>query len=140
MPKPNIGIIGGGIGGVATAVALNQAGINAAVYERAPEIREASAGMMLWPNATRVLRGWGLLDYILERSGSSTHFLVRSSNGAILMNIALGTFDVPAITVRRSDLLGALLFALPPNRIRLGQKLTRLEQSHSKVRISFESE
>jgi len=139
MPKPNIGIVGGGIGGVATAVALNQVGIEAAVYERAPQIREAGAGMMLWPNATRVLRGWGLLDYLLERCGSSTHFLVRSSKGSILMNIALGSFDVPAITVRRSDLLAALLSALPPNRIRLGQKLNRLKQSRNKVKISFAS-
>ena len=139
MPKPNIGIVGGGIGGVAAAVALNQVGVEAAVYERAPQIREAGAGMMLWPNATRVLRAWGLLDCLLERCGSSTHFLVRSSKGTILMNIALGSFDVPAITVRRSDLLGALLSALPPNRIRLGQKLSRLEQSRNRVKISFES-
>jgi 2-polyprenyl-6-methoxyphenol hydroxylase-like FAD-dependent oxidoreductase len=95
--------------------------------------------MMLWPNATRVLRSWGLLDCLLERSGSSTHFLVRSSKGTILMNIALGSFDVPALTVRRSELLAVLLSALPPDRIRLGQKLNRLEHSRNKVRLSFES-
>ena len=139
MPKPSVGIVGGGIGGVAAAVALHQAGFEAIVYERAPQIREAGAGMMLWPNATRVLRGWGLLDYLSERSGSSTHFLVRSSKGTILMDIALGSFDVPAITVRRPDLLDALLSALPRNRIRLAQKLTHLEQAQDKVNISFES-
>ena len=138
MPKANIGIVGGGIGGVAAAVALHQAGIDAVVYERAPQLREVGAGMMLWPNATRVLRGLGLLGDVLARSASSTHFLVRASSGAVLMNIALGKFDVPAICMRRSDLLTVLLAALPAGCIRLGQKLNKLEQSRDKVSISFE--
>jgi 2-polyprenyl-6-methoxyphenol hydroxylase-like FAD-dependent oxidoreductase len=138
MPKANIGIVGGGIGGVATAVALHQAGIDAVVYERAPRLREVGAGMMLWPNATRVLRTFGLLEDVLARSGSSTHFLVRASSGAVLMNIALGEFDVPAICMRRSDLLGVLLAKLPPGSIRLGHTLSKLEQARDKVRISFE--
>ena len=138
MPKANIGIVGGGIGGVAAAVALHQVGIDAVVYERAPQLREVGAGMMLWPNATRVLWGLGLLEDVLARSGSSTHFLVRASSGAVLMNIALGKFDVPAICMRRSDLLTLLLAALPPGCIRLGHKVNRLEQSRDRVRISFE--
>jgi 2-polyprenyl-6-methoxyphenol hydroxylase-like FAD-dependent oxidoreductase len=138
MPKANIGIVGGGIGGVAAAVALQQAGLDATVYERAPQLREVGAGMMLWPNATRVLRGLGLLEHVLARSGSSTHFLVRASSGAVLMNIALGKLDVPAICMRRSDLLAVLLAALPAGSIRLGHKLNHLEQSRDKVRLSFE--
>src|SRR5579862_8788633 len=93
----NVGIIGGGIGGVAAAVALHQAGIEATVYERAPELREAGAGLMLWPNATRVLKELGLLERIAEVSGPNRNFLVRSSRGRILMDIALGQFDVPAL-------------------------------------------
>ena len=49
--KLNIAIVGGGIGGVATAVALHRAGIHATVYERASQLREVGAGLMLWPNA-----------------------------------------------------------------------------------------
>lgn len=133
----NIGIIGGGIGGVAAAVALNQTGINAVVYERAPELREAGVGMMLWPNATRVLRELGLLERIIERSGPNTHFLVRVDSGEILMNIALGDFDVPALCVRRADLLAVLIDALPHQCIRLGSELEHLEQVGDKVRIRF---
>jgi 2-polyprenyl-6-methoxyphenol hydroxylase-like FAD-dependent oxidoreductase len=138
LRKANIGIVGGGIGGVALALALQQAGIDAVVYERATEIREVGAGMMLWPNATRVLGRFGVLGQVLARSGSSTHFLVRARNGAILMSIALGDFEVPAICIRRSDLLAALLSALPRERIRLGHRLTKLEQTKNKVRVSFE--
>src|ERR1700692_3347272 len=97
MPKANIGIVGGGIGGVASAVALHQVGIDAIVYERAPQLREVGAGMMLWPNATRVLRDLGLLENVLAHSGPNSHFLVRASGGKIMMDIALGEFDVPAV-------------------------------------------
>ena len=137
--KINVGIVGGGIGGIATAVALQQAGIDAVVYERASEHREFGAGMMLWPNATRVLRGFGLLEDILARSGSSTHFLVRASSGTVLMDIALGKFEVPAICMRRSDLLNILLSAVSPNCVQLGHKLSKLEQSKDRVRLTFES-
>src|SRR5258708_34094156 len=117
----NVGIVGGGIGGVATAVVLEKLGIHATVYERAPQLKEAGAGMMLWPNATRILKSLGLLDEVVARSGATTHFLVRTSCGRILMNIALGQFDVPAVCKRRSALLAALLTALPPERKRLGR-------------------
>jgi 2-polyprenyl-6-methoxyphenol hydroxylase-like FAD-dependent oxidoreductase len=137
MAKTNIGIVGGGIGGIAAAVALHQGGIDAVVYERASQLREVGAGMMLWPNATRVLRGLGLLKDVLAHSGPTTHFLVRASNGAVLMNIALGKFDVPAVCMRRSDLLAALLDALPAGCVRLGRELNGLEQSRDSVRLSF---
>jgi 2-polyprenyl-6-methoxyphenol hydroxylase-like FAD-dependent oxidoreductase len=132
-----VGIIGGGIGGVATAVALHRLGIRATVYERAPRLEEVGAGMMLWPNATRVLKELGLLEDVAARSGSSTHFIVRARSGKVLMNIALGTFDVPALCTRRSDLLSSLLSALPREHVRLGRELTHLEQLKSKVRIHF---
>ena len=74
LHKFNIGIIGGGIGGVAAAVALHRAGIEATVYERATEFREVGAGMMLWPNATRVLKELGLLERVAALSGPKPAF------------------------------------------------------------------
>lgn len=133
----NVGIIGGGIGGVAAGAALHRLGIHATVYERAPQLTEVGAGMMLWPNATRVLKALGLLEDVAARSGPTTHFLVRTSCGKILMNIALGDFDVPAMCTRRSDLLASLLTAVPPERIQLGREFTHLEQTPTGVQVHF---
>jgi 2-polyprenyl-6-methoxyphenol hydroxylase-like FAD-dependent oxidoreductase len=133
----NIGIIGGGIGGIAAAVALHRIGANVSVYERTRELREVGAGMMLWPNATRVLRELGLLEQVVARSGRNTHFLVRKSTGKILMSIALGQFEVPAVCIRRADLLSILLGALPKECLRLGCEFQRLKQLESKVRLYF---
>jgi 2-polyprenyl-6-methoxyphenol hydroxylase-like FAD-dependent oxidoreductase len=137
IDKLNIGIVGGGIGGVAAAVALHRVGIEATVYERAPELREVGAGMMLWPNATRVLRDLGLLEKVVALSGPTRHFLVRGSAGAILMDIALGRFDVPALCTRRADLLDALISALPAERIRLGHDFESFECRKRGVSVHF---
>ncbi len=133
----NIGIIGGGIGGVAAAVALHRAGIDVTVYERAAELREVGVGMMLWPNATRVLKELGVLERVAALSGPNRHFLVRSSAGAILMDIGLGHFDVPALCTRRSDLLDALISALPPRCVRLGHDFEHFERQKSGVGVHF---
>jgi len=59
--KPIRALIGGGgIGGLAAAVALRNVGIDAAVFEKAPQIAEISAGVPLWSNALIVLRRLGL--------------------------------------------------------------------------------
>jgi 2-polyprenyl-6-methoxyphenol hydroxylase-like FAD-dependent oxidoreductase len=137
MGAESIGIVGGGIGGIATAVALHQAGLNAVVYEKAPRLREVGAGMMLWPNATRVLREFGLLEEVVAHSGRNTHFLVRKRNGKILMSIALGNFEVPAVCMRRADLLSILLTALPPECLRLGYEFEHLNQDSGGVRLYF---
>lgn len=122
---------------MAAALALERLGIDAVVYERAPALGEVGAGMMLWPNATRVLKELGVLDRVAESSGPNRHFLVRASRGEVLMNIALGSFDVPALCTRRSDLLDALFSALPAGRVRLGHEFCRFEQTAAGVRARF---
>lgn len=135
--KLSVGVVGGGIGGAAAAVALHKANIDVTVYERAPELREVGAGMMLWPNATRVLRELGLLERVAALSGRNEHFLVRASDGGVLMDIGLGHFDVPALCTRRSDLLDALISALPADRLRLGHEFESFERRKNSVVTQF---
>lgn len=129
MPHPSICIIGGGIGGVATAVALGRFGIAADVYERAPRLAEIGSGLSLWPNATRALREMGLLDEVIARSGASTNFLVRRNDGRVLMDLGVGVFDVPALCTHRADLLDIMLARVPAQRIRLGHELESLDHT-----------
>jgi 2-polyprenyl-6-methoxyphenol hydroxylase-like FAD-dependent oxidoreductase len=100
-------------------------------------MREVGAGMMLWPNATRVLRAMGLLQSLATNHDSTTQFLVRASSGRVLMTIALGKFEVPAICVRRTDLLNTLLNATPSKSLRFGHDFHHLDQSNKRVRIHF---
>ena len=71
-------IAGGGIGGITTALALRQRGIDALLFEQAEAFREVGAGIQLSANATRVLRTLGLGDaLVLQR-----HF--RRGSGTVL--------------------------------------------------------
>jgi salicylate hydroxylase len=66
--KLRVGVIGGGIGGVALTGALAQRGIEVKVFERAPAFGDVGAGIQMTPNAAKVLRGLGLADQ-LRRAG-----------------------------------------------------------------------
>ena len=56
-----VAIVGGGIGGLTTAIALAREGIDAEVFEQAPAIAQAGASLQLGPNAVRLLDELGLL-------------------------------------------------------------------------------
>lgn len=67
-------MIGGGIGGAATALALHRAGFEPVLYERTETLREVGAGIALWANATHVLKQLGVLDDALRVSDSGHQF------------------------------------------------------------------
>jgi len=67
-----VGIIGGGITGLTTALALQKFGIRVAVYEQAKELNEIGAGIWLQPNAIKVLDWLGLKEEI-KQQGHELH-------------------------------------------------------------------
>ena len=71
-------IIGGGIGGLATALSLHKAGISATVFEAVPEIRPLGVGINMLPHATRELTELGLADR-LEETGIRTRELIYAN-------------------------------------------------------------
>ena len=77
---PRVAIIGGGIGGLAAAVAMHRHGIDVKVYEQSQHITEIGAGVSLSPNAIKALRALGLSAPIAEIGFESDHQLVRNWN------------------------------------------------------------
>src|SRR5579864_869686 len=126
MSDKTIAIIGAGIGGVAAGVALHQAGFAVKIFERAGELREAGAGMSLWPNGTGVLQQLGLLQTVASRGQSGTHFLVRSQMGDVLMEIGTAEAETPTVCVHRPHLLRILADALPPKSLAVGHELAAM--------------
>ena len=53
-------VIGGGIGGLACAIALRRAGLEVSLFEQTLEQREVGAGIQISPNASRLLGRYGL--------------------------------------------------------------------------------
>ena len=77
----HVSIIGGGIGGLAAACALQRQGIQVTVFERNPELREIGAGLTMWANGVQVLRHLGLGDALTAISARLTHFECWSWRG-----------------------------------------------------------
>src|SRR5690349_24800181 len=65
---PRIAILGGGIGGLAAAAFLHDKGFHSDVYEQADALTEVGAGLVIAPNAGRLLRRLGVLDGFVERA------------------------------------------------------------------------
>jgi salicylate hydroxylase len=61
-----IAVVGGGIGGLAAAAFLRRAGLDATVYEQASEIAEIGAGLVVAPNAVRLIRRLGRIELLCE--------------------------------------------------------------------------
>jgi salicylate hydroxylase len=141
-------IVGGGIGGLACALALIRRGIDVAVYEQADELREVGAGVQMGANGTRVLHALGLKD-ALEATQ-----VVASGKQARLWNTGQTwtTFDLSAVSqerygaphifMHRGDLQAALADAIRrerPDAIKLGCRFAGLTQTDSGVTVMFEN-
>ena len=111
-------IVGGGIGGLAAALACVRAGVEVDLFERAAEFSEVGAGIQLGPNVTAVLHAWGLKDALASVAAFPARLQVRSaSSGAELGVLALGSvaqarYGFPYATIHRADLHALLLTAL----------------------------
>jgi salicylate hydroxylase len=76
--KLRIAIVGGGIGGLTLAVALRQRGIEADVYEQAPELAEIGAAIALSANSSRELRRLGMLEALTAVSTEPSELIYRN--------------------------------------------------------------
>lgn len=112
MTNTRVIVIGGGIGGLTAAIALNRAGIPAAVYERAPELREVGAGITIWTNALKVLRKLGVGPAVEANGTPLRQSELRTWRGVVLSEMNLSeletTYGVPTVGIHRADLQAAL--------------------------------
>jgi FAD-dependent urate hydroxylase len=134
-------IVGGGIGGMAAAIALHNVGIQSLILEQAPAITEVGAGLSLWPNALTALRRLGLEDRVVEAGSAIRCLKTITSDGAGLseMNVSnLGVEDGScSICIRRAELQKAMLERLPPNTLVTGARCGGFTQSEQGVTVQL---
>jgi 3-hydroxybenzoate 6-monooxygenase len=142
----NLLIIGGGIGGLATALALARHGIASRVVERAPEFVEIGAGIQIAPNASWALHRLGVLEDLRATAVSPARMLwMDGLSGEQLTSLELGRpfrdrYGFDYLVMHRSDLLDALLRACIANPLVTlvnGKPFTSFEDHGEVVRASF---
>ena len=144
MSRLRIAIVGGGIGGLALAGFLLRAGVASTVYEQAPELAEVGAGLVVAPNAVRLLRHLGVLDRFLLRAvplDIGWEFR-RWQDGRVLSAEDLAgncerLFGERTFTSHRADLLDAIRSAVPRGAIRLGMRCTAVEVTSDDAVLTF---
>jgi len=144
MDAVKVVIVGAGIAGLTTALALTQRTDHEVhVYEQAPELKEVGAGIQIAPNATRLLHRLGL-EAALARDGVRPLEIRhrRWEDGRVLLQQPLGdlvvdAFGVPYYHFYRPDLLALLGDALPRGFVQLNRRVTAVTQEPDGVTLTF---
>jgi 2-polyprenyl-6-methoxyphenol hydroxylase-like FAD-dependent oxidoreductase len=134
-----IAIIGGGIGGLSTAIALRQFGFDPQVYEQAPALLDVGAAIAIWPNAMRVLQKLRLGDAVLERSGEIKTIQWLDRNGRLINSVSLSDVvaNSSAIALHRADLQEVLLQALPSESVQLANSFIDFNHTDQYIAAHF---
>ena len=138
-------IVGGGIGGLAAALACGQAGARPQVLERAATFSEVGAGIQMGPNVTRTLHAWDLAEDLKE-IGFTPHRLEAkdTETGQVIGSLRLGqrsldTYGAPYVTVHRADLHRVLLQKIIGSglaELRLDSEVQAVQQNADGIQIS----
>ncbi len=145
MTHLNIAIVGGGVGGLAAAIALRRHGHRITVYEQASQFARVGADINLTPNAVRALDGLGATvgASVRARGARPTFRISRDwDTGAEtsrlgMSDVAEQNYGAPQITIHRADVLGALTEALPTEQVTFGKRMTALRETDQGVVLQF---
>ena len=143
--RPDVLIVGGGVGGLALALSLHQAGVSCRIFEAVPEVLPLGVGINLLPHAMRELGELGLLDSLAKRAIETRELAFYSRHGQFIYKEPRGRFagyDWPQLSIHRADLHDVLLTAvkrrLGEDAVRLGHRCTKFDQDASGVTIHFD--
>jgi 2-polyprenyl-6-methoxyphenol hydroxylase-like FAD-dependent oxidoreductase len=137
-----IHIIGGGIGGLCTAIALRQKGFVVEVFETAPVIKPLGAGIVLAANAMKALQKLGIGEEVISRGKRLNHFRILSESGEILslansQALSQRYNTVDNFTIHRADLHQVLLNQLPTGIVHTNKRCVGFSQHDSQVTVRF---
>lgn len=135
-------VIGGGIGGLSAAVALENAGIDCEVYEAVKEIKPVGAAISIWPNGVKCMHHLGMGE-IIETFGGPLRSMAYQDHlrGEVLTRFSLA----PLISrtggrpcpVSRAELQREMLDFWGRDRVQFGKRVTHTEENSDGVTVWF---
>jgi len=138
---PRAIIIGGGIGGLTTAIALCRKNWDVSLHEVTPELRPVGKGIMVPDNALQVLERLGLAGRVYEIGWPIRSFELGTASGTILSTLKLNEPGSrpghSIVALHRAELVQVLVNALPPEVLHLGSRFTHFTHESNQVRAHF---
>lgn len=133
-------IIGGGIAGLSTAIAMKKIGISLPVYEAASEFKPVGAGIILSINAMRVFKHLDLLTQIVEKGVQLNKMVITNRMLEQLSTNIIADFNrkfsLPVVSIDRPSLLKILLKKYDDT-VHFGKKLSGIENPGSRLKVEF---
>jgi salicylate hydroxylase len=146
MQSCHVIIIGAGIGGLTAALSLQHHGAKVSIFERATQLGEIGAGLVITPNAMHALAFLGVAEAIAATSILSDALEIRDyRSGRVLLrrpsgNVYVARYGAGHYQVHRADLHNALssaVLANDPNCVHLGRTFVDLTQDRNGVVARF---
>lgn len=140
--KGTFTIVGAGIAGLTTAIALKQRGIDTVIFEAVPEIKGIGAGIALAANAMKALQKIGIAGDVIKAGSLLPSFTIYDANGRIINTTdsrsAGEKYGLENLTIHRAALHEVLLSKIDPKCIHTGKRLTDIEQKEDSIVLYFE--
>jgi 2-polyprenyl-6-methoxyphenol hydroxylase-like FAD-dependent oxidoreductase len=140
--RPEVVLVGGGIGGLFAANALIAQGLRVSIYEQAPVLGEVGAGVFLTPNSVRQLERVGLGPAVEKRGarvGSGSRYFRHDGTLIAPVQVTDSSGWNATFGMHRADIIEILANALPPDIIRTGHRCVGFEQKGETARLAFEN-
>jgi 2-polyprenyl-6-methoxyphenol hydroxylase-like FAD-dependent oxidoreductase len=142
MTKPTVAIIGGGIGGLTLAVALQKLNITVRLYENTPILKPVGAGLGLAGNAIHALQALGIDQPIIKKGNILDRLEIVDQKGKILSvanpSASITSSQIHNFAIHRADLHQALLGMLDQASLFLNKRCIDFNQHQDGVEIIFE--
>ena len=129
-----VNIIGGGIGGLSLANALQRAGIDFKLFEQAPQITEVGAAIGISKSALDILERLGLHTQVIDAGNETRNFNIADKNLEI---IRVTRTESPVTLIHRAKLIDILVSGLPKEKIHLNAKLTNISNEKRVLELTF---
>lgn len=141
MMKSKFTIVGGGIAGLTTAIALHNIGIEAVIFEAAPEFKEVGAGIALSVNAMKGYAALGLEDEIRVHGRQLDAFTIYDERGRRLNQTYKKSEIKPEgpgnFMIHRADLQSFLVSKVNPTTVKFNKRMIDIEQVNNSIAIKF---
>ncbi|HLO79375.1 MAG TPA: FAD-dependent monooxygenase [Chitinophagaceae bacterium] len=135
-------IIGGGIAGLTTAIALKRIGIDAMVIEATPEFRPVGAGLSLAANAMQAFREIGIADAVIAAGKNMAALTIFDQKGRVINRTNTervnAKYGISNFSIHRAALHNVLYSYLSPERVIKGKRSCGIEQLNEGWRVFFE--
>jgi len=144
MDRMAVAICGGGVGGMAAAIALHAQGHDVTIFEQAPRFGRVGADVNLTPNAVHALDRLGAGERLRASAARPTHRISRMwDTGAETSRLPMSTeaedrYGAPQLTIHRADLLAALEEQLAEGILHFGNRVTGISQDGGKATVRLD--